>query len=214
MTVKIDAILARRQDLLARLSKHQSLKSIFLLTPEAVSSRISEFQMAIFKSKYTFFGWGHLVPRGYSSARRDPKEAFLALRMAAWVVALSLMVRMLPLPRALQMLTPRRHRRTTTDDNTALEKRLARSVDALLGIGKLVFTPTCWKRAAVLYRYLALNGIETHIVFGIRRETEGLLAGHAWLEAGGGRPVLEATAPDYTVTYCFPPQISSRKHGV
>jgi hypothetical protein len=55
----------------------------------------------------------------------------------------------------------------------------------------------------VLYRYLALHGIETRVVFGVRKEDEGLLAGHAWLEADG-QPLLEAKSPDYSITYSFP----------
>jgi hypothetical protein len=65
------------------------------------------------------------------------------------------------------------------------------------------FTPTCWKRAPVLHRYLARRGIETRIVFGVRRDGEDALSGHAWLERGG-EPLLETDAPNYRVTYSFP----------
>ncbi|HEY9404190.1 MAG TPA: lasso peptide biosynthesis B2 protein [Pyrinomonadaceae bacterium] len=133
---------------------------------------------------------------------RRPGEAFLLLRMSAWVALLSLLIRLLPLPRVLSLISdttgdrkPRNARMT--------EQRLAQLVDALLGLNVLCFTPTCWKRAPVLHRYLALYGIKTRIVFGVRKETESLLAGHAWLEADG-RPLLEATPPQYTTTYSFP----------
>jgi hypothetical protein len=76
-------------------------------------------------------------------------------------------------------------------------------IDALLGLNVLCFTPTCWKRAPVLHRYLALQGIQTRIIFGVRKESDAALAGHAWLEADG-RPLLEATPPRYTRTYSFP----------
>jgi hypothetical protein len=82
-------------------------------------------------------------------------------------------------------------------------ERVAQLLDALLGLNFLCFTPTCWKRAAVLHRQLALRGRETRVVFGVRREGGDPLAGHAWLEANG-EPLFEKLLPEYAVTYCFP----------
>ena len=133
---------------------------------------------------------------------RRPGEAFLLVRMAAWVALLSVLIKILPLPRVLSLIAETgrdrkpRHTRMT-------QQRLAQLVDALLGMNVLCFTPTCWKRAPVLHRYLALYGIRTRIVFGVRKEKQTLLAGHAWLEADG-RPFLEASTPEYTPTYVFP----------
>ncbi|HET7288167.1 MAG TPA: lasso peptide biosynthesis B2 protein, partial [Pyrinomonadaceae bacterium] len=67
----------------------------------------------------------------------------------------------------------------------------------------LIFTPVCWKRAAVLHRYLSRSGIPTRIIFGVRNESGGKVAGHAWLEREG-HPILESTPPEYVVTYSFP----------
>ena len=135
-------------------------------------------------------------------ARRDPAAAALLLRMGAWVAVLSLLMRLMPLPRVLRLMRPLR-RRPAPADPAAVEARLARLLDLLLKTDLLFFTPTCWKRAPVLHRFLALHGVETRILFGVRKEGGGLLAGHAWLEAGG-RPLLEPTAPEYTVTFAFP----------
>jgi hypothetical protein len=133
---------------------------------------------------------------------RRPGEAFLLLRMAAWVALLSLLIKLLPLPRVLSLVAD-----VSSDGKPrsphVTQQRLAQLVDALLATNVLCFTPTCWKRAPVLHRYLALYGIKTRIVFGVRKEKESLLAGHAWLEADG-RPLLEATPPRYTPTYSFP----------
>ncbi len=142
--------------------------------------------------------------RAVSLCARRPREGLLLARMAFWVAALSLMVKLLPLPRAMAALKPRRARRPSPQPE-ATQTRLAALLDMLLSADFLVFTPTCWKRAPVLYRYLALEGVETRVVFGMRRrEGGGALDGHAWLEAGG-RPVLEQEAPAYSVTYVFPP---------
>jgi hypothetical protein len=79
---------------------------------------------------------------------------------------------------------------------------LARAIDLLLSADFLMFKPVCWKRAAVLHRYLSRNGTPTKIIFGVRNES-GKVDGHAWLEADG-QPILETTPPDYVVTYSFP----------
>ncbi|HEY0077945.1 MAG TPA: lasso peptide biosynthesis B2 protein [Pyrinomonadaceae bacterium] len=134
--------------------------------------------------------------------RRDPDSALLLVRMAGWVAALSLLVRVMPLPRILRLMQPR-PRPAPKQDAGEVQARLARLLDLLLATDFLCFTPTCWKRAPVLHRYLALRGIDSRIVFGVRKEGDGLLAGHAWLESSG-RPLLETRFPEYTRTYSFP----------
>jgi hypothetical protein len=134
---------------------------------------------------------------------RNPREALLMLRMAWWVFLLSALIRVQPLPRVLNLMTPRKPIRSTTADQFPSSERMAQMMDLLLRIDAFVFRPICWKRAAVLHRYLALKGIPTRIVFGVRKEDQGILQGHAWLEVND-RPVFEPSSPDYTVTYAFP----------
>lgn len=140
--------------------------------------------------------------RGARFAWRDPRSAALLLRMAGWVAAFSVLVKVLPLPRALRLLTPRR--RSSLQRSHVPQTKLAQLLDSLLKTNFLVFTPICWKRASILYRYLALNGVEARVVFGVRREGDEPLAGHAWL-ISGGKPILEATDPNYKVTFTYPP---------
>lgn len=135
---------------------------------------------------------------------RKPREAFLVLRMAGWVILLSLLIRMQPLPRVLKLMTPRTPAKFPLKQFPSGE-RIAQLLDLLLEIDVFVFRPICWKRAAVLHRYLALHGMPTSIVFGVRKQNEGLLEGHAWLEAGKV-PILEKNPPEYRVTYTFPVQ--------
>ena len=144
----------------------------------------------------------HGLDRAGRLLSSDPPSSLLVLRMSVWIVAVSLLVKVLPLPRILQLMTPL-FSRPSIPAHEAAQQRLARLIDSVLSMNVWVFTPTCWKRAAVLYRYLALSGVQTRVVFGVRRKDEGLLAGHAWLETSG-QPILEAAAPDYTVTYSFP----------
>lgn len=136
-------------------------------------------------------------------ALHEPRSALLALRMAFWVAALSLMMKLTPIPRALKLVAPHRRATAGTEDVAGEQLRLARILDSVLALDFWFLTPTCWKRAPVLHRFLALEGIETRIVFGVRREGEDPLSGHAWLEAGGA-PLLETSVPDYKVTFSFP----------
>ena len=135
-------------------------------------------------------------------AGRRPGEAVLAARMGACVAALSVMIRVMPLPRALSLLStvPRRARAGALGP---ADERIVQLLDAVLNLNVLCFRPVCWKRAAVLHRYLALRGRETRICFGLRREGGDVLAGHAWLE-DGGVPLFETSRPEYSVTYSFP----------
>jgi hypothetical protein len=143
-----------------------------------------------------------LARRGLRFAIDKPREALLAAGMARDVATLSLFVRLLPLPRALSLLAPRAPARRGSPPPVS-DERVVQLLDSLLALDALCFTPTCWKRAAVLHRRLALRGRETRIVFGVRRGGEESLSGHAWLEAGGV-PLYEVEAPEYSVTYCFP----------
>jgi Transglutaminase-like superfamily len=131
-----------------------------------------------------------------------PGEAWLLLRMAWWVAVLSVMARCYSLPRALRIVAGNKNStKQSVDEKSQVE--LARTIDLLLSADVLIFKPICWKRAAVLHRYLLRNGMPTRIIFGVRNETGGNVDGHAWLEANG-KPILESTPPEYVVTYSFP----------
>ena len=131
-----------------------------------------------------------------------PGEALLLCRMAWWVTVLSVSARWFSLPRALAIVAGSKTSATPAD-GPAVQERLARTIDLLLSADVLHFKPICWKRAAVLHRYLSHNGITTRIVFGVRDDSNGKVDGHAWLEAAG-EPILESSPPEYVVTYRFP----------
>jgi hypothetical protein len=133
----------------------------------------------------------------------QPGEAWLLCRMAWWVTVLSLAARCFSLPRALAIVAgSETHASRSNDPDQAVQQRLARAIDLVLSADVLHFKPICWKRAAVLHRYLSRNGLATRIIFGVRHEA-GKVAGHAWLEAAG-EPILESSPPEYVVTYRFP----------
>jgi hypothetical protein len=135
------------------------------------------------------------------SAMRNPARAWLMVRMATWVMVLSGLVNFCSLPRALRLVST--GTRSKRNGNKVDRHELSTAIDSVLGANFFVFKPNCWKRATVLHRYLALRGVTTKIVFGLRKEADGELKGHAWLEAEG-QPILESAAPAYKTTYTFP----------
>src|SRR5262245_59114239 len=139
-----------------------------------------------------------LFSRGARKFATRPNEAWLLLRMAWWVVVVSATARCYSLPRALRIVAGNQK----TAPEAVNREDLARAIDLLLSADFLMFKPICWKRAAVLHRYLSRNGTPTRIMFGVRNES-GKVDGHAWLEADG-QPILESTPPNYVVTYSFP----------
>ncbi|MEK6281549.1 MAG: lasso peptide biosynthesis B2 protein [Acidobacteriota bacterium] len=140
-----------------------------------------------------------LAVLGIGFVFKSPQEAWLLIRMATWVVLISGLLKIQPLPRVLSLATPRQ----TARRNSISNQRMAELLDLLLETNIFVFTPTCWKRAAVLYRYVSMNGTRAQIVFGVRKEGDGILNGHAWLEASR-QPILEKDPPQYRATYSFP----------
>lgn len=133
----------------------------------------------------------------------QPREALLLCRMAWWVVVLSIAARRYSLPRALEIVAGRECDRPVLTEDPANHERLARAIDLLLSADVWMFKPICWKRAAVLHRYLSRTGTKTRIVFGVRNDRSGTVTGHAWLESDG-QPILETTPPEYVTTYRFP----------
>ena len=129
----------------------------------------------------------------------DPRSLLLSARMSAWIVLVSIVARLVPLSTMFRLAETQR--RWAPSARLPAEE-IARRIDRVLHAG-LVTDGSCWKRAAVLRRYLLLNGIETDVVFGVRRQNGNELAGHAWLEREGVA-FLEREPPQYTVTFRYP----------
>lgn len=140
-----------------------------------------------------------------------PRVLALSARMAAWVVAVSILARITSLPRVQRIVSCRlRSRARAAADRleTAPQRHeqaayLAGTIDRLLSLEWFMFQRCCWKRALVLHRFLALRGIESRVTFGVRKDADGTMRGHAWLEHEG-RPLLEDDAASYVVTFSLP----------
>ncbi len=156
------------------------------------------------KSKHSIRRTARFALRVGSFIYQKPRASWLLIRMASWVGLLTVLSRILPLPRVLKLMQPRR--RITPGlhvGDAETRDGLAQLLDMLLRTEFLCFTPTCWKRAPILQRYLALRDIESQVVFGVRKEDDNRFKGHAWLEANG-EPLLEKESPNYIKTFTFP----------
>ncbi|CAN5399083.1 MAG: lasso peptide biosynthesis B2 protein [Pyrinomonadaceae bacterium] len=142
----------------------------------------------------------------YRLVRREPRKALLMFRIAGWVVMISLLLKILPIERAFKIIAPQSDSSVTKIQGYS-PAQLAQMLDVILSINFCFFTPTCWKRAPVLFRYLSLSGIHSRIMFGVRKEGSDGLAGHAWLEVAD-QPICEKSVARYTVTYSFPASLN------
>jgi Transglutaminase-like superfamily len=132
----------------------------------------------------------------------EPRDAALRARMALWVVLISVVARLTSLPRA-QKIVSSKVRSMSAAGGSETPAELGRAIDSVLGIDLFVFRRSCWKRAMVLQRFLALNGIESRLNFGVQKALDGTVNGHAWLEHQG-RTLLENDPVTYVVTFSLP----------
>ena len=129
-----------------------------------------------------------LPARIAGAALRDPGRVWLMSRMAAAYIAVSVLARLLPLPRAFAHLSPRL--RSQAGDQRRTDA-IVNALDTLLTAGIPFIHPQCWRRAAVLHRFLRLEGMDTVIVLGVRMEGPRTVEAHAWIERSG-QPFAEA----------------------
>ena len=89
-----------------------------------------------------------LPVRMAGAAIRAPGRVWLMSRMAAAYVAVSVLARLLPLPRAFAHLSP--SLRSHAGDQRRTEA-IVNALDTLLTAGISFIHPQCWRRAAVLH---------------------------------------------------------------
>jgi hypothetical protein len=104
-----------------------------------------------------------------------------------WLAVTEAGLRLFGLSRLQRMLLPPRRRGHGKVSPEEIGE-IVRLVD--MAVRRLPYSGTCLRRSLVLQRFLAREGIETELRFGVRKSDRGLEA-HAWLEHEG-RPLGEA----------------------
>src|SRR5260370_29891502 len=101
----------------------------------------------------TFLAVARMPPKILRMVWRDSRGFCILLGMAFWGATLTLMVKVLPLPTAFRVITPR-VKSNAPDDPQAIQDRLARLIDRVLALDLFAFSPTCANRAAFFHPYL------------------------------------------------------------
>ena len=122
---------------------------------------------------------------------RNPAEALLSLRIAAFAVVVPLLMR-LRLSSLERVLEPRGPKRSASPERvTALAER----IDWVLRRGRPLVRPGCLTRGVTLYYFLRRAGADVTLVFGMGKpEDASFAAGHCWL-VKDGEPFLEREGP-------------------
>jgi hypothetical protein len=136
----------------------------------------------------------------------DPRRLFFAAEAGAaarafWVrIYAPLLIRTRPLPEVLRRLD---RSRRTGDAAGPLDPRTLPAVERVVAALRVI-PNTCLYRA--LARYNVLSGLQEGVrfVMGVRKQDDGKLIGHAWLEHHG-QPLGEALDPRLVVTFTYPP---------
>ncbi len=132
-----------------------------------------------------------------------PGDAWLALRMATWRLALVVLKRALPLPRLVRLMdrSARRGARRAGRD--------ARIATVAAGVYRLGFAgarDNCLGRSLVMYRYLSAGSFSPELVVGVRKD-QGGMPGHAWVLVDG-EPMADShdTLEGFTPLLVFGPE--------
>jgi hypothetical protein len=106
------------------------------------------------------------------------RKAWLFVRIWSWFVAISLLLRLRPLPSIVRGLSPTRDSARSPIPPVRLGRAVQRS------LSPLGYEPRCLTASLVLYRLLAEQGDSPELVLGLPREPLDNKA-HSWVEIDG-----------------------------
>lgn len=113
---------------------------------------------------------------------RSPADVWLAARMASWRLAVPLLKWRLPLPRLARLMWTESRGR---ERDHAREQRISTLSEALCGPHGGRVLDNCFERSLVSYRFLSQAGAEPELVFGVAKDREDPVRGHAWVRLDG-----------------------------
>lgn len=129
-----------------------------------------------------------------------PQEWILLSQISAMLPAILVVQRMVSLPKLMEMF----------DAKPAGKPRLSVEPDRLVYLVTGLVRNTlhdryCMKRSILMFHFLRKWGYDAQIIFGVMKEADKTLKGHAWVELEGN-PLAERGDPRsrYVVTYSYP----------
>ncbi len=129
-------------------------------------------------------------------------QGLLFIHVWFLISLLSPLIRLLKLPRLLQLLSPHR----VTPGRWPAEQVVG-FTDSILGQESFIYRRNCLKRTLSLYYFLSRLGLPVQVNLGVRKGGEKL-EGHGWLSLEG-RPYLEpgTAKADFRLVYTFPQRV-------
>jgi hypothetical protein len=141
------------------------------------------------------------------------QEVWLFTQIFLLVTALPIMLRLLSLPKLMNLITPQDMTCHKDMDLDRLKDKVAKFTDYVLSQNFWIYKHSCLKRSLVLYHFLRRLGIKVHICFGVKynqsfpeKGVNKKIEGHSWL-VYKGKMFLENKANitrTYKITYSFP----------
>ena len=128
---------------------------------------------------------------------QGPSEFWLFLRIGAWILLITILLRLASLQNLMRIITP-----SSPAPKKYPRDKIVNFISFWLGREKLFLQRGCLKRSLVLYRYLRLQSEPVCFCLGIRKENEEL-RGHAWLTLDR-QPVLPEDDLNYRLIFTYP----------
>ncbi len=116
------------------------------------------------------------------SCVRSPSDAWLAVRILGWRLAVPALKWLLPLPRLARLMWAPRQR---GERDHAREERIVTLAEALCGQHGNQLFDNCLERSLVSYRFLSQAGAAPELAFGVARNRDDPVPGHAWVRLDG-----------------------------
>lgn len=120
--------------------------------------------------------------RVIASCIRSPSDVWLAARMTGWRLALPLLKWRLPLPRLARLMWTRSSGAERDRDR---EGQIVTLAEALCGPHGDSVLDNCLERSLVSYRFLSQAGADAELAFGVARDRDDPVRGHAWVRLDG-----------------------------
>jgi len=128
---------------------------------------------------------------------QNSSEFGMFLRIGLWILLVTILLRLAPLPRMMKILSPSKISRRRFPRH-----KLVNFSSFWLGRGRAFLQRSCLKRSLVLYRYLNLQGEPARFCIGVRKE-DGELRGHSWIMLHG-QPLFPEDDLDYKLIFQYP----------
>jgi hypothetical protein len=127
----------------------------------------------------------------------SPAGFWLFMRVGVWIAVVTLLLRLVSMPRLMKILMPRK-----ISQKKWPRSKIVNFASFWLGRERAFFQRSCLKRSLVLFRYLNMQSEPARFIIGVRKN-QGELAGHSWIMIEG-KPLFDDEDMNYKVIFSFP----------